>query len=90
MNPEHDRAPDATNTEGRSGHKTTPIVTADKPKNQHLGCLRGCPIDHHECDLGEPLADLPEPGPFERAGRDLELPELERIGQLWLEQGRAA
>ena len=80
------------NNEDRSQINDQPRQTlrASHRRGYYLGCTAGCPQDHHECGLGRPLPALPEPGPFERAGRDLTWPERERLGTLWLEQGRAA
>lgn len=85
--------------EGRlqsNGYEPKPSLPGTPGARRNVGCIAGCELAPwpkrtiHTCGIDEPLPPLPPPGPFERAGRDLELQERERLGLLWLEQSRAA
>lgn len=88
MNPEYDRAPDATNTRGGSGLAGTSTIprNPDFPRIPGLGCPAGCPLGLHTCGVGEPLPDLPPIGPRERGGRDLTIDERDAIAGWWRER----
>lgn len=81
-----------TRREGRSqsSNQPDPRLPIRSPRNYKPGCPAGCPPGRHECGAGQPLTELAPPGPFDLAGRDLEMQERDRLGLLWLEQGRAA
>lgn len=87
-----------TRREGRSQSKDQPkpSVSGSVGARRNVGCIAGCELAPwpkrtiHTCGIGEPLAELPPADHLQRAGRDLEMQERDRLGLLWLVADGAA